>query len=253
MVLTHVLSPLWDSEPVVNKVVIFLDYAGILDTISAGILLVIWKRKPKKSHERKLALWTILLSFFAGVFWVADSKFNHRLTALQAQSSELVLSGASNQLSKIEAKYAAATNAQAIAEQAAEHAMAAASDASISAKKLKKRSFSEEQKQSAKLILSKYSGTRIGISSTMDDADSGVLAAKLEDFLGSCGWVVPGGRVSAMFTQEPQEVEIQVMRESDVPAARALGDFLDGCGIAEKKFRPRIWTNSDISITIGPQ
>jgi len=203
MIFAHFLSALWHSEPFVNKLVIFLDYAGILDTISAVILFIIWIKKPKKAHERRLSLYTILLSFFAGVFWVADSNFNHRLTSLQSKTSESALLYVSNQVSAIRAKYNEATNAQAIAERAARRAEAAAGDAANQAENLSRanakvgeldakmhpRIITDEQRKKFINLMAKIPKGKIDVEVSLEGgAEADAYARQIQQMITEAGY-----------------------------------------------------------------
>jgi hypothetical protein len=177
----HVLNSFWSSERAVANAVSFLDYAGIIDVVAAVILLIIWIFKPPAAMERRLTLFTILFSLFAGLLWVADSTFGHRLTVLQtAQSND---------------RADAAEKAKDAAVQAAAVAASMADSAKEDASKLHPRTITPEQYRDFVTILANAPKKPVWVA--FDNSSAERLAEQVRGMLDDAGYSIPHGSLMA--------------------------------------------------------
>jgi hypothetical protein len=235
----------WDSPNQLETVTFWFDLGGAVVEFGVAITAAIIAHKEfGKEREKALEKYVAVFAGIAAFLVLTTALLNHRVSVLRNRESE-------EKDKEVEKARSTASNAQAVAAKA----MTAAKDAINTASTFKHRSLSEEQIQSAKSILSKYSGTKAKIMAAGNDADSGMFAKQLESILNSCGWTVPGGRMAAVSGMglDARNVEIWINRESDVPAATALLLILNNCGIVTKGFREEQWDGSDIDIRIGPK
>ena len=174
-------SYFWDSEVHLNNVAFAIELLGCVIEVIIAIIAIYtfpkdWAEKRVERIKKLGESFAVVTAIIVLVVLISNRRTSFLQEMRQAE------------------EFKKSEQASIQAQNAAQTAKAAALASITAAAKVKRRSFSEEQKQSAKTFLARYSGTSVGIASAMDDAESGAFARELKELLNSCGWSVPGGR-----------------------------------------------------------
>lgn len=222
----HFIKAFWDSMDSLGHAVTFLDYAGVVDVVAAVILLIIWLLRPKGERERLFTLWSILLSICAGLLWVSDSRFSHRLADLQEQRNG-------------EEKTQEAASINALSKQAEDIVRKQHDEGP--------RTFPDDQKEYATNLLGKYRGTPFVLES-FADPESARFGRKLSDLLANSGWGMVGSasgdretiqgitseHIGYPMMAEPSGIVIEVNHPEQLQAASALDLLLHRWGMKSR-------------------
>jgi hypothetical protein len=210
------VSYFWDSEVHLNNLAFVIEVVGcaievIVAIIAVATLPKVWTDE-RKERTKKLAEF---FGIIAAIIFLVVLVSNRRTNALQEKRLSVEINSAQ-------------TNAKIALSKAAEIA-----------DEQKPRSFSDEQKAYAHILLGKFNGTPF-VMESYADPDSTRFREKLIDLLRDNGWVLVGsmsggnvymGKEPLQKTAEPIGVIIEVNHQEHLTAASSLDTFLNGCHI----------------------